>query len=373
MYARASTVAWFVVLSVGARPGLGAVPEAPINDNAAITTSAAPAVAQVSVHGSAADRAALADILRDLLASRATLSVVPHDRLDPVEVLRASRALAPRGDVVAWVWIELDDAQQVALYVADGGGERILVRHVQRAHVPDEVVFESVARVAATAIEALLQGERIGVPREEFVRVPPSSAPPAEVRAESKASSASGFGLTWRAGVFWGAQLFAPKLTLAEGPGALFGGALGSGLFRTGVTFTAQAWLPRSVTDSVLNLQLFSASPRLLISADYAASARMTLSAGVGGGVDVTRVRTTALAGSVGLHPTAAQTLLTAELRAAVGASLGISDALSLALIGYVDTDLSGTHYVVESSGNQSAFLRPWLVRPGLMLGVITP
>jgi hypothetical protein len=373
MYARALAAAWVVALIVGTRPALGAVPEVPIDsESAAPATSAALAVANVSVHGSAEERTELEAILRDLLANRAVLSVGPNERVDAPQVLRASRLLTPHGDVVAWVWIELDDTEQVALYVADSEGARILVRHVQRANTPSEIVLESAARIVVTAIEALLQGERIGVPREEVVRAPPS-VPPTKPLSKPPARSEGRPRLTWRAGAFYGVQLFAPKLTLLQGPGALLGGALGSGRLRLGATLTAQVWLPRSVSDSAVNLELFSTSPRLLVSADYAPGARVALSAGLGGGVDLTQVRPSAAAGSTGVHPSAAETLITAELRAAAGASLRVANGLSLALLAYFDTDLSRTRYVVDSSGSQSAFLRPWPVRPGLMLGVTTP
>jgi hypothetical protein len=80
-----------------------------------------------------------------------------------------------------------------------------------------------------------------------------------------------------------------------------------------------------------------------------------------------------ALGGATDVHPAAVTTLTTAALRVAAGASFRLQWGLALSVTGVVDTDLSATRYVVQQNGETYDFLRPWPVRPGLMLGVIAP
>jgi hypothetical protein len=186
-------------------------------------------------------------------------------------------------------------------------------------------------------------------------------------------ASSGAAGAAARIGAFYGAQLFAPKLVLVHGPGISVGGVAGSGRIQPGAILTGQLWLPNTVTEPSVGLRLLSGSLRLLGTADYAAGSPVTLSAGLGGGIDITRVESLAFGGAGDVHPTAITTLTTAFLRATVGASFRMQWGLALSVTGVVDADLSRTRYVVEQNGETYDFLRPWTVRPGLMLGVIAP
>jgi hypothetical protein len=380
MDARVPIVAVAVTVTVWVGAATGAVADTGSTDagaaapfaTAPVATapSAAAPVAEVGIHGTAQETGALGNILTDLLAHRASLRLRRADRIDATEVIRPAPRSPAGSDVVARAWIDLGDAGQVTLYVVDRGWERILVRHIDRGNAPSEVVLESTARIVATAVEALLTGAQIGVVREELAR---PATPPADLDATARPASAvpATPGAAARIGAFYGAQLFAPTLVLIHGPGICVGGAAGSGRVQPGAILTGQLWLPSTVTDRAVGLRLLSGSLRLLGTADYVAGSRVTLTAGLGGGIDVTRIDALALGEDV--HPTATTTLTTGVLRAAVGTSIRMRWGLGLSVTGAVDADLSGTRYVVKQDGATYDFLRPWAVRPGLMLGVIAP
>jgi hypothetical protein len=99
---------------------------------------------------------------------------------------------------------------------------------------------------------------------------------------------------------------------------------------------------------------------------------KVTLNAGVGGGVDLTRAEPQARSDSAELDVAAARTLTTPALRAALGSSFhqaSIAWYTSLSL----DVDPSQTRYVTKSDGAATPLLEPHAVRPSLVVGVATP
>jgi hypothetical protein len=329
-----------------------------------------PPVAEIALHGAAQEMTALEDILRDLLAGRAALTMSRVDRVDAGKVIEPALPPSAGNAVVAHAWIELEDGGRVTVYVVDRAWERILVRHLERGDVPSEIVLESTARIVATAVEALLQGARIGVVREEIAR--PALPPPPVVVAPPPPPPETHAPM--HLGVLYGAELFSDKVTVLHGPGFSLDGAAGAGRIEPGATFTGQLWLPTTSTDGGIGLRLVSGSLRLLATVDYAARAHTRLTAGVGGGVDVTSVEPRSVgAAAVGVSPRAATTTTTAALRATLGASFRLRWGIGVSVMGALDVDLSDTHYVVLNDGALVDFLRPRTLRPGLMVGVTTP
>ncbi|MDB4983302.1 MAG: hypothetical protein JWM82_4054 [Myxococcales bacterium] len=326
------------------------------------------AVAEIALHGTGPETVALEDILRDLLAGRASVTMTRVDRVDAGKVIEPALPVRAGDAVVARAWIELEDGDRVTVYVVDRAWERILVRHLERGDSPREIVLESTARVVATAVEALIQGARIGVAREEIAR--PAPPPPVVVVAPAPPPTP----VTVDLGAFYGAELFSDKVAVLHGPGISFGRTTGARRIRPGATLTGQLWLPTTTTDASVGLRLLSGSLRLLATVNTAAGRHTTLTAGLGGGVDLTRVEPeTVGAASVGVSPRAETALTTAMARAVFGASFRLPWGFGVSVMASLDVDLSDTRYVLSKDGAAVDFLRPRMMRPGLMVGVTRP
>ncbi|MEM7587553.1 MAG: hypothetical protein AAF560_29465, partial [Acidobacteriota bacterium] len=67
---------------------------------------------------------------------------------------------------LARIWIDTTGATETRLYIVDRTAERVLVRSVgTSAGNLDEVTRETVGHIIEAAVEALLSGATIGVPR----------------------------------------------------------------------------------------------------------------------------------------------------------------------------------------------------------------
>jgi len=280
------------------------------------------------------------------------------------------------GDVVARAWIELHDGPRVTLYVADVSGERILVRHLPRGDEAGELVREATARIVATALEALLGGAQIGVERaklREELAGPglPPPAPPAPPPARPAPATASPLAFT--VGAHYGLQYFSHQVPWVHGPGLIFGARDGVHQTRPGALFIGQFWWPTSANNAVASVRFYACALRLLATVERSLGASIVFNAAIGGGVDFTRVETTAATRAVQVQLTAPTTLATPALRAALGAQFRQAHAFSVYTTLAVDADPSGTRYVSLDDGVASQVLRPLALRPSLVLGVATP
>jgi len=328
--------------------------------------------AEVNVHGSADEVHELETTLRSLFPADSKLQVSAVEAVDGAQLMR--EPLTPStDDVVARAWIELHDGPLVTIYVADLSGERVLVRHLARSDADAELVREATARIVATALEALLSGAQIGVERAKISGVatePPAPKPaPAQPAPVAAAPSAWGFTL----GAHYGLQLFSRQVPLVHGPGLIFGASYGAHPTRPGAVLLGQVWWPSRASDAVSSVRVFSGVLRLLATIERSFGRSLVLSAGVGGGVDLTRVEAGAASAEIPVRLASPTTLTTPALRAALGAKFrqpyGYSLYTSLAL----DADPSGTRYVSLNDGVVTRVLEPHALRPSLVVGVATP
>lgn len=345
---------------------------------ALLLSLAAPAAAQglradVNVHGSSDEVLQLEATLRSLFPPEAELRVAPVDAVDAAQLLREP-SMPSAEEVVARAWIELHDGSKVTIYVVDRSGERILVRHLPRGDENAELVNEATARVVATALEALLSGAQIGVERAkvaaELAPPPaPAPAPAPPLRPAPPAAAPLAFWL----GAHYGAQLFSSQLPVVHGPGLVFAASDNLHLTRPGAELLAQAWLPNRREDDIASVRIYSGALRLLATVERRVGVVTTLGAGLGGGLDWTRVEPGGTSADAQVRLAEPRTLLTPALRAALGARFRPSAALSVYTTLSLDADPSGTRYVSRTDGVTTNLLEPRALRPSLALGVATP
>jgi hypothetical protein len=341
----------------------------------ATAAAAEPLRAEVSVHGSADEVQGLEATLRGLFPAAVQLRVNAVDAVDGAKVMRESITLST-DDVAARAWIELHDGASVTIYVADVSGERILVRHLPRSDQDPELVREATARVVATALEALLSGAEIGVERAklkaELEEPPPAPPPPpAAPPPPPPAAKPSAFAATL--GAHYGLELFSSEVPVVHGPGLSVGLNDTAHSIRPGAQLVGQLWLPSRASGEAANVRIYTGALRLLATLEHRFSELVALNAGLGGGVDFTRVEPGAADTQLTVRLAAPQTLATPALRAALGARFRHSFGLSLYTTLALDADPSRTRYVSVDAGATSRLLAPHTLRPSLVVGVATP
>jgi hypothetical protein len=144
-------------------------------------------------------------------------------------------------------------------------------------------------------------------------------------------------------------------------------------LTRPGAELFAQAWLPNRREDELASVRVYSGALRLLATVERRVGAVTALNAGLGGGIDFTRVEPGRSSADAQLRLAEPRTLLTPALRAALGARFRPSAALSVYTTLAIDADPSGTRYVSRTDGVTTSLLEPRALRPSLALGVATP
>jgi hypothetical protein len=134
-----------------------------------------------------------------------------------------------------------------------------------------------------------------------------------------------------------------------------------------------QVWWPSRANDAVASVRVYSGTLRLLATLERSFGASLVLSAGVGGGVDLTRVEPATGAAEFPVRLASPATLATPALRAALGASLRQAYGLSFYTTFALDADPTGTRYVSLNDGVATRLLEPHALRPSLVVGVATP
>jgi hypothetical protein len=142
---------------------------------------------------------------------------------------------------------------------------------------------------------------------------------------------------------------------------------------KPGAQLVGQLWLPSQASGQVANVRVYAGALRLLATLEHSFSEIVALNAGLGGGVDFTRVEPGAAATPLTVRLASPQTLATPALRAALGARFRHALGLSLYTTLAVDADPSRTRYVSVDAGVTSRLLAPHTLRPSLVVGVATP
>lgn len=225
-----------------------------------------------------------------LVAKRLGLASARKDTLTPEEVALATTASPEEAaSIVARVFVDFTAAGHATLFLIDPRRGRIHVRRVTMAHGFDVVARESTLFVVEESIDAILEGREIGVSREEYQRgvVAPPSAPAAASPPSPPAQPAAD----------------ETRLMLAAGYDAV---ALGSGAYqhaaklvgaarlaRVRISATARVAAPLSIAGEGVQAQLWAAGVSVSGAARIFVSGNLSVSVGLGGGVDLTRVAPT--------------------------------------------------------------------------------
>jgi hypothetical protein len=330
--------------------------------------------AEVNIHGSAEEVQKLESTLRSLFPADARVQVSAVDAVDGAQVMQAPLAPSPDG-APARAWIELHDGSRVTIYVVDVAGERILVRHLPRTDEDGELVREATARIVATALEALLSGAQIGVERarvaEELTAPPTEKTPPTSPPLARAPAAPSYLALTL--GAQYGMQLYSSQVPVVHGPGVIFGGSFGAHPTRPGALLIGQIWWPSRAHDDVASVRVYSGALRLLATVERSFGASVIVGAGLGAGLDLTRVEPAAERAATSVRLASPTTLTTPALRASLSAKFRQPSGFSLYTTFALDADPSRTRYVSLNDGVTSRMLQPYALRPSLVVGVAAP
>ena len=308
-----------------------------------------PAAVEVSLIGAADRRAAIREVLGELLAARVHLQWSEQDDAD---VSAAIRGAEPDDLALAHVHVDLREAP-LLVYIGDQGHHRVLIRRVDLPASFDEAAREEVAAIVASAVDALCAGGTIGIVRAQADLAPapppavPSFTPPAISPTPARARRWSGGLLARYRLMAWAPRRLQHTLEL--------GGVVRRRLGR--VDPQAALWVgaitPSAVTGAADASRLAGASVRAELGAVTRLAPRWSQLAALGGGVDLLR-------GAGG------RWLAVPMIQAGLGVRAALARGVIAELHAHVAVDLVDTRILDISDGR--VLLDPWRVRPGISL-----
>jgi hypothetical protein len=345
---------WIVVASAALAVGIAPAATA---GSTSESPASKPAIVHIFVVGTTAESVRP---LVDVFSRRDSNLHLTH-----VPVFSAADVLAA-GDpgVAARVWIEVAPTGQARITIADERAQRFLVREAALPTWPDEVARETVAQMVESSVTALLENQRLGMSRAEAdsALAARDQSTPKPTYTEHRQSI----------GVFYQAQLFSPKIALAQGPGLRWSLARPTRAGDVGLGVSGQYILPQDEVRADVGATLQTVALRLGAGLRERLGSLAYLAAWLGGGVDAVHVKPRQ--GQLGVATLTsahwnAVTVLRAELRATVllGRRLGLSLASS------VEWDPVKRHYDVSGIDGTAAVVQPYTVRPGLSLALEWP
>ncbi len=308
-----------------------------------------PAAIEVSLIGPVDRRAAVREVLAELLADRVLAQWHEHEIAD---VAAAIRQAEPDDLALAHVHVDLREAP-LLVYIGDQGHLRVLVRRVALPASFDEAAREEVGAIVASAIDALWAGGTIGIVREAILDPPP---PPAVPVASPPTRVVSPRPPVRR----WSGGLLARYRMMAWAPVRLqhtleLGGVLRRRVGRVDpqLAVWAGAITPTVVTRAPGADKIAGASLRGELGAVTLLAPRWSQLVAVGGGVDLLR-------GAGG------RWLVVPMIQASLGVRATPGRGLLVELQGHVAVDLVDTRILEVADAR--VLLDPWRVRPGISL-----
>lgn len=313
-----------------------------------------PAVIEVSLIGPAERRAAVREVLAELLADR----VRAHwHELELADVAAAIRQADPDDLALAHAHVDLREAP-LLVYIGDQGHQRVLVRRVALPASFDEAAREEVGVIVASAVDALCAGGTIGIVRAQAIVEP--APPPAPTPAPATSPTTRAASPRRPAARRWSGGVLARYRMMAWAPLRLqhtleLGGVLRRRVGRVDpqVAGWAGAITPTAVTRAPDAGKLAGASLRAELGAVILLAPRWSQLIAAGGGVDLLR-------GAGG------RWLAVPMLQASLGVRATPGRGLILEVQGHVAVDLVDTRILDISDAR--VLLDPWRVRPGISL-----
>jgi hypothetical protein len=316
------------------------------------------AVVQVFIAATPAERPLLGQVIRELLEP---LPVeVKIESAARIDRRRVDSASAGASGEVAIAFIDTLEPGRSTLYLVDPQRDRIYERSVPRPRQGEELAREELGHILETAIEGLLVGETIGVPRKK-------ASPPA-VRPQSTPPRP-----TWQpapeVGLFYEAQYLSHEVLLTHGPMLAGGLSLRRDKLSFGFLGTAQYRQPLHAESALVSARLEGAALRLLATAGTEIAPGLELCAGLGGGADVVDVEPESR-DAARAEASESRVLSYGVFRGALGVGIRASRSFWLSAWLAADVDPSGTRYVFLTRVGEQNVLTPIAVRPAALLGL---
>lgn len=309
---------------------------------------------EVSLIGPAERRAAVREVLAELLAARVLAQWHEHEF---TEVAAALRRDEPDDLALAHAYVDLREAP-LLVYIGDRGRQRVLIRRVTLPTSFDEAAREEIGVIVASAVDALCAGGTIGIVRAEVALDPPPPPAPAPVPVASSTTPVAP--PRPPAARRWSGGLLARYRMLAWAPLRLqhtleLGGVLRRRVGRVDpqLALWVGAITPTVVTSASNADRIAGASLRADLGAVIQLASRWSPLVAAGGGVDLLR-------GAGG------RWLAVPMIQASLGVRAAPGRGLLLELQGHMAIDLVDTRILDISDGR--VLLDPWRVRPGISL-----
>jgi hypothetical protein len=323
---------------------------------------------ELMIGATAGEAELLAPSIREMLAGKG-LSVV-STRKPVVTAQDVAAAIAPPSEAapsLARVLLDFTVSGQATLFLIDPPRGRVYVRRMALAHGLDAVARASVRFVIEQSIDAILEGREIGVSRDEFQRrglppppVPVASAPaPAPPAAEARAPAA---------------PVPAPTRSRMQLAAGYQGVVMGSGEFqhaakvtvaaryeRVVIAVAARVAAPLSIAGDGARAQLTTTSASASVAGRPVTFGGFSLLAGIGAGVDFTRVAPAVTAAN--LQPAAAFWAIAPTLSPFVALEWFFGN-ISIAVAGGVEVHPLDERYTVRTSTDTRQVFGPGRVRP---------
>ncbi len=273
--------------------------------------------------------------------------------------LELARRILRKGDTMAVFWCDIHLRQRIYLYLATSRGERVVVRSI--GGLDDAGRMEAMALILRQAVKALLAGGTIGVyPSSVPLALPRLQVRPAATTARSHqprrsrhrvgieaAYALEGFSSARRvAHGFWGAVLWRIRPWWSVFAGFILGPPI------TGEGQYASMRLTRY-------LVLFGARA-------HWQAGRFRLGGSLAINLEYVVHRTT----STVAYPDVDRNDLLVAVTPTVHFEIVLSSRARAFLAAGIQAYFNNLHYVVTGEGVRDVLLKPWAIRPHLLLGM---
>jgi len=298
---------------------------------------------------------ALAAVIRQLLGRlEVTVCATRAGDVDPVDVVLPPAHPPP---ALARIWIA-PTREGATVYVVDSKWNRILVRHVPLPGGLEVAAREELAQIVYSTVEALKAGAEIGVVKPAEAEPAPVIAPP-RPRVTTEAQVRYTGRLAGRGSpIDHEVALAAAFASRKRASAPVIGVALG---YR----------FPDTETTETVGIRSSGALLRLEAGFELALGNGTSLRPGVGLGLELEFVDSRTVSGS-GVVPEPSQVALWPLASASVGVFHRLSGSLSVAAALSADVDILGERYAVEDSTGDTIVAKPWAVRPGIWIGMVS-
>jgi hypothetical protein len=275
--------------------------------------------------------------------------------------------------VVARFRLDLTSSSAAKLYLLDGERRRVYVRWLSLPRGLDPVAVELMCFIVESSIEAIRAGQAIGVSREEYDRSlsspirPPAALPPVPPPALATSPPvlpprrSPSLGLV--AAVRYEGTLMA-RGRYQHGPGI----SLALRLLHLWIGADLLARIPMTLVGDAAEARIQAGAFRITGAVPLVSSPQASVAAGIGGGVDVSRIQPAASRFDLVAASAFWATSPFLRLFVAVERDFG---RLSIAAVAGLDIDLLGEHYVVAEAAGNREVAAPQRARPlaALLLG----